>query len=93
MMGMKGNVQRQVTSKRPALSVMRLATAVAYTLHAYSHGAFFFVRGIVSFKGPTFVFFCILCVFRPRTSNIGGVRRELDVGLLLGTKWKVPYTI
>ena len=22
-------------------------------------GAFFFVRGIVSFKGPTFVFFCI----------------------------------
>ena len=46
-------------------------------LNKNTNGAFFFVRGIVSFKGPTLLFFAFS---GQEKSNIGRVRRELDVG-------------
>ena len=42
-------------------------------------GAFYFVRGIVSFKGRTFVFFAFFAFFGQKISKLGRVRRELDV--------------
>ena len=51
------------------------------------HDAFCFVRGIaVSFKGPTLVFFALFAFFGQKLSKIGGVRRELDVGYIAGSK-------
>ena len=50
------------------------------------NGAFFFVRGIVSFKGPTLVFFAFVVFFGQDISKIGGVRRELDVGYMARNK-------
>ena len=50
-----------------------------------SCGAFFFVRGIVSFKGPTLVFVAIFVVFGNK-NNFGGVRREIDVGYIARNK-------
>ena len=38
-----------------------------------------FCQGIVSFEGPTFVFFAVVCFSGQDMSNIGGVRRELTV--------------
>ena len=42
-------------------------------------GAFFFVRGIVSFKGRTLVFFVFFAFSGQKVSKHGRVRRELDV--------------
>ena len=51
----------------------------AECLTSSAHGAFYFVRGIVSFKGRTFVFFAFFAFFGQQVSNNGRVRRELDV--------------
>ena len=46
----------------------------------------FFVRGIVSFKGPTLVFFAFFAFFGQKVSKTGGVGRELDVGYIARNK-------
>ena len=53
---------------------------------AVRHGAFCFIRGSVSFKGPTLVFFVLFCIFGQKIGNVGGVRRELDVGCIARNK-------
>ena len=45
-----------------------------------------FVRGIVSFKGPTLVSSAFFAFFGQQISKIGGVRRELDVGYIARNK-------
>ena len=54
-----------------------------------SYGAFYFVRGIVSFKGRTLVFFAFFAFFGQQISKIGRVRRELDVRCRARNKMEV----
>ena len=51
-----------------------------------TNGAFFFVRAIVSFKGPTLVLFAFCVLFGQTNMQLGGVRRELDVGQIARNK-------
>ena len=58
-----------------------------------SCGAFFFVRGIVSFKGPTLIFFAFFAFFGQQMSKNGRDRRELDVPRRARNKMEVAICV